>query len=179
MFACLANIPDMDFIPGILVGQPDLYHHGPSHSLIVALIVAYITYAMTSRYYYELENKRFLVALLIASTSHTLLDYFSKDTGQPYGVPFLWPFDQTYYISTASLFSDVERSSEPGMAFILSLFNSHNLIGIAGEALFVIMIVSTIFAVRNRYIFLKKSIMWTLVSILCAASLVVFAQYTL
>ena len=62
--------------------------------------------------------------LLVKAISHTLLDYFSRDTEHPYGVPLLWPLDNTYYISSVLVFSDFARSGEPGMAFIY-LFSIH------------------------------------------------------
>ena len=40
----LANLPDLDFIPGFLCGDPGRFHHGLSHSLAVGLIGALIFY---------------------------------------------------------------------------------------------------------------------------------------
>ena len=34
-----ANLPDLDFIPGMIMGNADRYHHGPSHSLFVGFEV--------------------------------------------------------------------------------------------------------------------------------------------
>jgi len=39
-FMLLANLPDADFLPGLLCGRPNLYHHGAFHSLGAALGVA-------------------------------------------------------------------------------------------------------------------------------------------
>jgi hypothetical protein len=36
-FAALANAPDLDFVPGLLAGDLNRYHHGPSHSMLWAL----------------------------------------------------------------------------------------------------------------------------------------------
>ena len=41
-FIFLANLPDADFLPGILLGCPNLYHHGIFHSLGAALAVALV-----------------------------------------------------------------------------------------------------------------------------------------
>ena len=35
----LANAADLDFIPGILVGNPDLFHHSFTHSFTAAAAV--------------------------------------------------------------------------------------------------------------------------------------------
>ena len=37
----MAIAPDFDFIPGILQGQPNLYHQGVSHSLGAGLFVSF------------------------------------------------------------------------------------------------------------------------------------------
>src|SRR5579883_2594427 len=36
----LANAPDLDYLPGLLVGHPDAWHRGVTHSLAAALAVA-------------------------------------------------------------------------------------------------------------------------------------------
>ena len=36
------NAPDLDFIPGLILGRPNLYHHGISHSLGAAVIFSCI-----------------------------------------------------------------------------------------------------------------------------------------
>src|SRR5687767_13245479 len=38
--ACLfaANAPDLDFLPGLFVGDLRLFHHGPSHSIAFAFV---------------------------------------------------------------------------------------------------------------------------------------------
>ena len=42
----IANAPDLDFLPGLIIGKPNLYHHGISHSLgigiLFSLILAFI-----------------------------------------------------------------------------------------------------------------------------------------
>ena len=178
IFVGLANLPDLDFLPGIFIGQPNYYHHGPSHSILLAFFAALAVYTATNKYFNKLDKKRYSLILLITAISHTLLDYFSRDTGHPYGVPLLWPLDNTYYISSVSLFSDIERSSEPGMAFILSIFNTHNLIAIVGELLFITMVLSIVVSIRYRHILVKKSYVWPTLSIVSATGLILFLQLT-
>jgi len=175
LFAFLANLPDLDFLPGIIVGQPNAYHHGPSHSIVLALIAAVAVFSISYRYFHELGKVRYLLALLLVCASHTLLDFFSKDTGHPFGVPLLWPLHEDYFISSTSLFSDVERSSDPGFAFIMSLFNSHNLIAIAGESLFVIMVLSAAIAVRNRNVHKRRNY-WSALSVISSVGLAIFLK---
>ncbi|MFQ5584839.1 MAG: hypothetical protein ACE5GL_10425 [Calditrichia bacterium] len=37
LFVFVANVPDLDFIPGLIIGKPNIYHHGVSHSLGVGI----------------------------------------------------------------------------------------------------------------------------------------------
>src|SRR5687767_7177296 len=94
-----ANLPDLDFLPGLLVGQPNRFHHGPSHSLAAAAIAAGLLYALSMRFFGAVPRVRLFTVLLVASLSHSLLDYCSADTSQPYGVPLFWPISSEYHIS--------------------------------------------------------------------------------
>ena len=38
----MANAPDLDFVPGLVVGAPALYHQGVTHSLALGLTVAFV-----------------------------------------------------------------------------------------------------------------------------------------
>ena len=40
LYLFAANAPDLDFIPGFLIGDPNRYHHGVSHSIGFAVLFA-------------------------------------------------------------------------------------------------------------------------------------------
>jgi inner membrane protein len=123
-FMFLANLPDADFLPGILVGRPNLYHHGIFHSLGAALAVAAIGGWIFSRH-----KKYFWPAALgIFSlfSFHLLLDFFSWDLVAPYGLPLFWPLSGRYFITASPFFLNITRSGASG-DFFVSLFNRHNL----------------------------------------------------
>ena len=42
LYVFAANAADLDFIPGLLSGDPNRYHHGISHSLGFAALVAVV-----------------------------------------------------------------------------------------------------------------------------------------
>src|SRR5262245_58069994 len=42
LYLFAANAPDLDFLPGFLVGDPNLYHHGVSHSIGFASLFALV-----------------------------------------------------------------------------------------------------------------------------------------
>lgn len=126
-FAACANIPDLDFIPGILVGKANKYHHGISHSLIFSFIAGLVLVSVVHRYFREIPAKRFYIFFLVTVVSHPLLDLLSLDTSIPYGVPLLWPAQDEYIISSLSFFRDVTRSDHSNLLFFTSLLNSNNL----------------------------------------------------
>jgi membrane-bound metal-dependent hydrolase YbcI (DUF457 family) len=128
----LANLPDLDFLPGILSGFPNLYHHGIFHSLGAALAVA-----VAGGWLFLLGKRRFRSAasvIFILYVIHLLLDYFAGDTRPPYGMPLFWPFSGDYFLAPRPLFLNIARSGRSG-DFFSSLFNRHNLDAVLREVM--------------------------------------------
>jgi inner membrane protein len=91
----MAIAPDLDFIPGIIQGQPNLYHQGLSHSLGAALFVSLAAALIVS-------NGAFWknwTLLFVAYASHLALDFFAPDGRPPYGQPLFWPISSEYYFA--------------------------------------------------------------------------------
>ncbi len=139
-FMFLANLPDADFIPGLISGRPNLYHHGAFHSLGAALAVALIGagfFRLKKRRADARPHRRFrgpAAMIFLLFFSHLLLDLFALDLVAPFGLPLLWPFSGRYFIAGRPLFINVTRSSAAG-DFFPSLFNSHNLAAALREVL--------------------------------------------
>jgi len=129
-----ANAPDLDFLPGFLVGQPNLYHHGVSHSIGLALLFALLV-SFLLLFLEGTPIKRNFAIFFCLYSSHLILDWLTLDTALPYGLPFFWPLTYEYYISPFPLFPDVSRASSSGLSFIASLFSLHNLRTVAVEFL--------------------------------------------
>ena len=176
IFAGLAILPDMDLLPGLLVGEPNRYHHGPSHSLLLAIATAAVIFILSRALYRSLNQRWYFIMLTLTACSHTILDYFSKDTSPPYGVPLFWPIDTDHYISPISLFNDIDRSNETGSAFIASIFNTYNLFSVSGEVLFIATLLTGVIA-TSRYRYSKiQSRLWLLACGLGAVGWVLFVQ---
>ena len=96
VFIVIANLPDVDFLPGLIAGTPNLYHHGASHSLGAALIVAsgLAGLAYIAKKSYPLRNFVLFWGLYM---SHVLVDFLCHDGRPPAGVPLLWPFTNAYF----------------------------------------------------------------------------------
>jgi membrane-bound metal-dependent hydrolase YbcI (DUF457 family) len=104
-----ANAPDLDFLPGLLLGDESLFHRGAGHSLggavLYALAIMAATAAVAGR------RKAALAASLgfVLFTSHLFLDLFVRDTGAPYGIQLLWPFTDGYVMAPWWIFPNLDR----------------------------------------------------------------------
>jgi len=143
-----ANAPDLDFIPEFFVRDPNRYHHGMMHSLGVAALRA----AVLSTLLYIMRNeciRRNLAIVFCLCSSHVLLDYFSVDTGFPYGGPLLWPLSEAYFIAPFPLFSDI-RPAATNVDFIPRLLSLHNLQAIGIECLVLLPFILVVLALRKQ-----------------------------
>jgi len=94
IYFTIANVPDLDFLPGLMVGHPNLYHHGISHSLGAALFfsgICALLYKFTTLKSYSVS---FGTAMLLYC-SHLVLDMLCLDGRPPFGIPVFWPLSST------------------------------------------------------------------------------------
>jgi inner membrane protein len=134
----LSIAPDLDFLPGILLGRPAMYHQGVTHSLGFALMVSLMIAVL-----YTLKGWPFPAIFKLAFfaySSHLVLDFFGYDGRPPYGMPLFWPLSMEYFISPVPLFWGV-RHAQPSSGSILEwvdgILNFYNLGAIALEIVLV------------------------------------------
>jgi inner membrane protein len=120
----LSLLPDFDFIPGLIVGHPNLYHHGWTHSLVFCAGVAAVIAACLALSGKPYALKAGGVCLLVL-ISHLALDCLSKDRMPPYGLQVFWPFSDRYVISPVTVFLDVNKGLN-NRTFAIRLFTLHN-----------------------------------------------------
>ena len=128
-----ALLPDIDFIFGFVVNDPNRYHHLFTHSFFF-VVLAGITGAII---YSKWRHANIFISSAIfvsAGISHVILDCLALDRREPFGCPIWWPVSQEFFISPLLIFSDVSRSSESG-TFFQSLFNVHNIRTVSIEIL--------------------------------------------
>ena len=139
----IANLPDLDLIPGILVGEPNRYHHvGFSHSVIfaaVAAVVVGLAAAAVGRSWPTACNRlsgaagtALMVGLLVGS--HILLDTLNRDFRAPSGPPAFWPLSNAG-VQIYPWFVDVAKLSGEGSVvdFVVSVLTVHNLYAMLWE----------------------------------------------
>jgi membrane-bound metal-dependent hydrolase YbcI (DUF457 family) len=130
----LALAPDFDFIPGIFAGQPALYHRGPSHSVLAAVLAGLVGAAL-----FRKAGESFFpvsVTLFLAYLSHLVLDVLGPDGGYPYGMQLFWPFSASYYLSPVQLLPGVQHAATTNMglvAWLRTMLSWHNVYAVAFE----------------------------------------------
>ncbi len=106
LFAGLSILGDLDFLPGILAGKHDLYHHGVTHSLGAALLAGLIMALVGWR---SGRAWRWAIMGFVVYFAHVVLDAMGQDTSYPYGVPLWWPLSDKYVIAEWAFFLDIRR----------------------------------------------------------------------
>ena len=130
------NAADFDFLPGILIGEPGLFHHGPAHSLFAAAVFGALA-APFARWIGFDSVRRCGVVMALAFASHVFLDMMATDDGWPSAVPLFWPISNEMIYLPLGLF--VAIRVDPGVdGFIQSLLSAHNAHALLWEVAIVI-----------------------------------------
>lgn len=140
-----ANAPDLDFIPGILIGDPGRFHHGPAHSLFAAAMLGLGAALVVQRAGWN-SPRRFGLLVGLAFTVHLLLDMLSTDNGIRHGVPLLWPYDESLSLPFA-IFLDIKRDTLV-TSFVHSLLLKENIDSMVREVVVIGIALVTVYAVK-------------------------------
>jgi inner membrane protein len=152
LYIFIANAPDLDFFPGILVGKPNLYHHGISHSLGVGISFSIIL-ALIINYKRKQHIKRAFLLFFILYCSHLFLDYMSIDGIPPLGIPLFYPLSYEYYISPYPILPPIMHSELDNATigqFLNGVFSVHNLYVMFLEFIIMLPFMLILFAILRR-----------------------------
>lgn len=147
--ATITLVPDLDFVPGVLMGDPSLFHRGVTHSLPGAVLLA-APIALVLAALAEAPGgngcgigERFLRwygFVLPVYVTHLLLDMVAPDTAHNSGIRLLWPVTDAYFMAPAPVpeairgFFDLEFGPDSA-GFFRTLFSAHALAVYLAEAL--------------------------------------------
>jgi membrane-bound metal-dependent hydrolase YbcI (DUF457 family) len=147
--AVLANGPDFDFLPGLIVGNPDLCHRGVTHTLGATLLVTAVAAAAAWVVRRRWSAVR-AVAVFVGAAygSHLLLDFCTADAVPPHGAQFLWPFSTEYYLLPKPLLGELIIDRTGRAAFLASLVSRAALVRWGTEMLLLVGAVVGVHAVR-------------------------------
>lgn len=134
---------DLDFLPGLLVGQPSRYHHWATHSLAAAVVFALLVAPLAARAVGS--TGRCAALLLAAYGSHLVLDWLTVDSTVPRGIPILWPVSTAVFQAPVPLFTDIHHG-----ASWEKFVNWHNAAAALREALLVGVPVAAFCGLRLR-----------------------------
>jgi inner membrane protein len=126
----IANLPDIDILPGLLLGDPRAFHRQGSHSLIAALAVGGLV-ALLVRHW-QLNRIRWGIWAAVLYTSHIILDMLVADPSPPRGIQLLWPFSETYFSFPISLFGRFDYF-DPNLGMVRSILSLQNVFTVLRE----------------------------------------------
>lgn len=153
-FAALAFaitlVPDLDFVPGVLLGEAGLFHRTGTHTfagaiVLSAAIAALLTAAVPVRdaQRWAGPGSRFLRwygFVLPVYMTHLLLDVFSPNVVNNSGLPLLWPFSSHLFNAPMAVpgwaagFFNLDFGPD-AHGFFRTLFSPHALAVYVAEAL--------------------------------------------
>ena len=106
----LANAPDLDYLPGILTGDLNAFHHFYTHTAGWALLVAAGLWLLqVARDPGKGWQVRYLLFLCAVLFSHLLADWVTDDGRTPYGIMAWWPLDDRFTLSSHPVFMRLHK----------------------------------------------------------------------
>lgn len=149
----LANVPDLDFVPGLLLGDPSAFHRGVTHTLAGVLIATTIAAAIIPRLQSlraaPLPRGGWTTFVFVALASHLLVDVVSVDTTPPCGAAILWPFSDHLFYAPFTGLGDLPLDRESRLGFVRSLVAAPALLAWARELALLVATVALVHVVRG------------------------------
>lgn len=109
MILLMANLPDVDYIPGVLTGRINAFHYEYTHTAgwVVGMAVAvWLGWRSKDRK----VGVRELALLLAAGASHLLADWVTDDQAAPYGIMAFWPLTSRRYMCSVHVFGSLWKA---------------------------------------------------------------------
>jgi LexA-binding, inner membrane-associated putative hydrolase len=95
-------LPDFDFLPGILIGDPAAFHHGVSHSLAFAVLFGALVFVFLRCCRQKKIARRAALLGTLAYAFHIVLDAVSAYEA----VPMLWPLSNVKFGIDLNVFGE-------------------------------------------------------------------------
>ena len=144
----LANAPDLDFVPGWLLGHPGMYHRGITHTIAaVAAITAFVWWWRR-----RLARAPLAVAAWAGATyaSHLVLDFLTPDARPPHGGQFLWPLSDAYWIAPVTPLHEIVIDGSNRMAFLRSVLGHETHLVWLTEVAGLLVVIAVVQLLRTR-----------------------------
>jgi membrane-bound metal-dependent hydrolase YbcI (DUF457 family) len=135
-FLLAGNAPDLDFIAGMLIGDPFEFHRGASHSVTAAIIFGLGSF-LAARLLAFRSPGRFSLLMSLAYVTHILLDMLSPLGDPERGVKAAWPFLSERMSSPVRIFIGVRFDPRAEGFWEGLVYQPHNFLVVATEILIV------------------------------------------
>jgi membrane-bound metal-dependent hydrolase YbcI (DUF457 family) len=109
------NAPDIDYLPGLLQGRMNDYHHILSHSLGWSILCSLGLWLLWKALDKTVRIRQAMLVLTLVC-SHLLVDLVTQDGAPPFGILFFWPFSDRYVQGPFWIFA-MARKDNLGMIF--------------------------------------------------------------
>lgn len=119
----VANAPDLDFLPGLVAGDPTAFHRGVTHTMAAAALVGVAAWCWARARRPERAD-RVAAIVGVAYSSHLLLDWMTVDAVLPAGIRLLWPVSHVWSHAPWSLLGEIIVDSTSRGGFVRSLFTA-------------------------------------------------------
>jgi hypothetical protein len=136
----VSNLPDLDFVAGILFGDLWAYHNQITHSLVVgtgvSLLAAGLAWLLVRQSF-----GRWFAIFSLSYYLHIIMDFFTYKTR---GIMLFWPLSDARFESPVKLFFGVRWSE--------GMFSASHLITLATELAFaaLLLLVAHLISKRGR-----------------------------
>jgi membrane-bound metal-dependent hydrolase YbcI (DUF457 family) len=142
-----ANAPDLDFLPGLAVGDPDAFHRGVTHTLGAAVAVAAAVWLL-ARWRGAARPWWWAAFVALAYGSHLLVDWMTVDAVPPAGIQLLWPLTDRWLHAPFDLLGEVIVDPSGRVAFLRSLVTTPALLAWLREVGIAVAVVGAVHAAR-------------------------------
>lgn len=147
-----ALAPDLDFLPGLLTGDPNRFHQLYSHSIGAMLVFGLACAALARWRSGDVPVWRYALAGTIGFGSHLVMDFFTHDPRAPFGIPIFWPLSAEHFTSPVSIFRGILHGvpGDPLIVILENVFSVQNVIAVGIEVAAVAPVFLAVEMVRRR-----------------------------
>lgn len=121
----LANVPDLDYVPGMIIGDLNAFHQGITHSL--GFVGAFWIILMAAGSLCGMNFRRWALLSALLLVSHLVVDILTADGRAPYGIMLFWPLSEMRVHSPVTIFPMYSKAQ------LSNLWDLRNLSSLAQE----------------------------------------------
>lgn len=144
-----ANAPDVDFLPGLLAGDPELFHRGPTHSIGAAVLLGVLATIATRVLLPSHGALRMGLLAGLAWASHLVVDAITADVMPPHGVMLLWPLSSAFFLAPRPLLDEFRADASGSIAFLRSVVSRESLPVWLQDIVLLVAVVAAVQLVRS------------------------------